>query len=324
MWTASLAPRTVTTYSTGYQSYLNFLIRYQLCHPLRNHHQLPVISEILLQYFIAYCFSVLHVQCATVKNYLAGIRFVYLRAGIDTCLDHPTAPSMSRLQTLLRGYKKLHISSTKKRLPITYNILTCIVAALRNGVFGAHDDLVMEAMCSLAFFGFLRCGEFTCAKSFDPEVNVCIKDVVLHPSQAKCAVNLKTSKTDPFRQGVTVNVFATSGSCCPFSSMRLLMFVRLQCGAKPCDAMFTDRGGLPVARSAFLSWLNIVLCRIGLNPSLYSGHSFRIGAATTAAHVNIQDHMIKTLGRWSSDCFTRYIRTPEDDIRRAHSSMARS
>ena len=40
------------------------------------------------------------------------------------------------------------------------------------------------------------------------------------------------------------------------------------------------------------------------NASNYAGHSYRIGAATTAAEVNLPLWLIKTMGRWLSDCFT--------------------
>ena len=44
----------------------------------------------------------------------------------------------------------------------------------------------------------------------------------------------------------------------------------------------------------------------GVDITQYSGHSFRIGAATTAAVVGIEDSLIRTLGRWESAAYLLY------------------
>ena len=52
----------------------------------------------------------------------------------------------------------------------------------------------------------------------------------------------------------------------------------------------------------------------GLNSSAYAGHSFRIGAATTASKRGIPDATIKMLGRWESSAYTLYVRTPRESL----------
>ena len=59
----------------------------------------------------------------------------------------------------------------------------------------------------------------------------------------------------------------------------------------------------------------MALAAEGMQLSFYSGHSFRIGAATTAAANGISDVMIKTTGRWESAAYTLYVRTPRDQLR---------
>ena len=63
------------------------------------------------------------------------------------------------------------------------------------------------------------------------------------------------------------------------------------------DPQFTTLARTPLTWAFIIDKLKILLSRLGYDSALYSGHSFRIGAATTAAAANIPDHMIRTLGR---------------------------
>ena len=68
--------------------------------------------------------------------------------------------------------------------------------------------------------------------------------------------------------------------------------------------------GVCLSRSLFVNNVKMFLALAGIDPKGYSGHSFRIGGATTAASAGLMDWEIKVLGRWSSDTYQNYIRTP--------------
>ena len=61
---------------------------------------------------------------------------------------------------------------------------------------------------------------------------------------------------------------------------------------------------------------------LGLSSDSYNGHSFRFGAATAAHEARLNDHLIQTLGRWSSDCYTRYIHTSLKVIQQVQKQLA--
>ena len=323
LWTASIGQKTRTTYLTGLQCYKLFLVSSRVIPSTHCHTADLPADEQHLQYFLAHCFKTLKLAFSTVKSYLAGIRYFMLQAGTHCALTNHNSPAFSSIQTLLRGYKKLHHPPSSTRLPITFHVLCKIVGVLRSGLFGHHMDLVLETMCSMAFFGFLRCGEFTCYKEFNSTINVGVGDVFVDKEQERYTFRLKASKTDPFRKGLDIIIFATNKFVCPFRCMLRLIETRQSSGAHHLDPLFIDQRGRPMSRSMFLDCLDIILRRAGYNSNQYSGHSFRIGAATSAAEANIEDHLIQSLGRWRSNCFTRYIHTPETTIQQAQLSMCK-
>ena len=162
------------------------------------------------------------------------------------------------------------------------------------------------ASCT-GFFGFLRCGEFTTnSPNFDQKFHLSLEDVQVDRSinPTVLFLRLKTSKTDPFRKGRTLRIGATGTPIC---AVRALMAFLHRRGSKP-GPLFMLQSGIPLTRQTFIHWLKCALNRLGIDGN-YSGHSFRIGAATTAAATGVPDHLIKTLGRWLSNAYQVYLRT---------------
>jgi len=56
-----------------------------------------------------------------------------------------------------------------------------------------------------------------------------------------------------------------------------------------------------------------MLARAGI-PGNFPSHSFRTGAATVAARNGNPDHLIQSLGRWSSNTYQLYIRMPSEAL----------
>ena len=56
------------------------------------------------------------------------------------------------------------------------------------------------------------------------------------------------------------------------------------------------------------------LALAGVDQSKYCGHSFPIGAATTAAKKGMEDCIIKILGRWESLAYLQYVRLPREQL----------
>lgn len=193
---------------------------------------------------------------------------------------------------------------------------------LADGLLGIHTDLTIQTACTLAFYGFLRCSEFTCRNTFNPTVNLCIEDVNF-VSDNEVVVNLKASKTDAFRRGIPISLFKMNNNICPYKQLHKFMDFRKCQKAKQTDSLFIDEAGLPLTRNGFINKLKTILTALGFNEQLYSGHSFRSGAATTASSSGVEDSMIQTLGRWKSGCFRRYVRTSKYDIKKALEKLSR-
>ncbi|XP_034086278.1 uncharacterized protein LOC117555511 [Gymnodraco acuticeps] len=93
---------------------------------------------------------------------------------------------------------------------------------------------------------------------------------------------------------------------CPYKSM--IKFLHLRSSTNPLSPLFLLPGNIPLTKHRFNYYLKQILSKSGLSPQLFSGHSFRIGAATSAAIQGVSSSSLQQLGRWSSSAFTSYIR----------------
>ena len=201
--------------------------------------QLPPVSEFLLMRFIAFCETQMHLRYSTIKSYLCSICFFYLQKGGFNPLENFFGKPLPNLRIVLMGLKKKHSDFPKRvQLPITFDILHKMYTLLHKGVFNLFIDSLLEAACVVAFFGFLRCGEFTVLDQFNSDTNLCYNNVQV---TNECTfLLLKKSKTDPFRYGITIPLFRNCSDICPVTSVQnYIKFRNSMCIAT--ESFFCDR-----------------------------------------------------------------------------------
>lgn len=208
---------------------------------------------------------------------MASIRCLQIQKG----LGNPFADPLPRLEYVLVGIKRTEAQSgtpTRPRLPILRQIwLTTPLVP---------NNVMLWAAACTGFFGFLRAGEFTVPspEAYDPDVHLNLSDLAVdsHCNPLLVQLRIKQSKTDPFRKGIDIFLGSTGMDICPVQAIIQYLCIR---NPDPGPLFMPAYPGLPRC----------------------NGHSFRIGAATTAAQQGLQDSLIQTLGRWCSDAFKIYI-----------------
>ena len=290
-----IASSTRRTYSSAQRKFLEFCHWSQSVHP--NGSPLPA-SEWTLMLFASHLSNT--IKASSIKVYLAAIRSLHLENGFP----NPLANCL-RLERVIRGIKRCQGTSKRERLPVTVAVLSRIREILN---FQCYDDILLWAACCTGFFGFLRSGEFTTQNAkFDARVHLTLDDVQIdrHENPKVVFLRVKCSKTDPFRKGHTIRLGVSGNIICPVRSLLRYLHMR---GGDP-GPLFRHTNGLPLTRATLTTWLRTAVSRAGIE-GIFSGHSFRIGAATSAAAAGIPDHLIKTLGRWLSSAYQLYIQTP--------------
>ena len=201
-----------------------------------------------------------------------------------------------------------------------------LVSFIYKGLFGVPEDQMFLAAITLAFYRFLCCGEFTSpiTSAFSACRHLAVQDVIFYPtfnSPLYMTVRCKFSKTDPFWRRHTLYLFSTHTLTCPVAAMKKYLSLKKY---DPHVPLLCLGDGTSLTHSKFVRMLRSVLQKLGFQPTIYAGHSFRIGAATTAAATCLPDYLIKSLGRWSSECYIQYIHTPQKSLQAATLSMVQA
>lgn len=294
----SLAPASQQAYRTGQTCYRRFCASFGLP-------ETPA-TDATLAYFIGHM-SRAGLSLSTAKMYLAAVRRLHLQHGFAM---PPGLPPLAA--TALQGYQARGVpcGPLRPRLALTPDLLLRLKASLIAGPLCIWDQRCVWAAVTLAFFCGLRASDYLRSA---PGRGLLRLD--LYVSAARCSARLRLQKTRQHGAPQWVSAPATGTALCPVRSLGSYCAARDQHFPQNRPLFLLHDGGpLTPAR------LNQIL-REALGDG-FSTHSLRIGIATAATAVGVDDATVQRLGRWRSSAFNGYVRGLRPDIERALLAVA--
>jgi hypothetical protein len=310
LFNSDLEPSSNRAYATGARAFERFLAEFGIpfsCTP----------SPSVLAGFIAWLTmpgprSPAGLAASSINTYLCGVRDMIQRLG---------APDPFRgiwsLERVFRAAKKRQSRPVRRRTALVQPVMVLIMEVLFKALAGDpfRRAVVAFAWC-LSYNLLLRHGEACPRESAPPEA---------FPRDSWwCRVNpdvatfsLPRSKTDVFREGVTLTCTRVAGSpLCPIfwhdEMVRLCPFDR-----RASDGFLLSTGlGVPLSRDKSMALLQACgrelneVYGFGLDVEAFGNASFRRGGASWLSHLGVPAATIRALGRWKSDAYLLYIDTP--------------
>ena len=258
------------------------------------------ISPAMLALFIAYMFDQQYAP-STVNTYVSSLSYSHKLSGL------PDPTRVFYIVQMLKGYGKKGFR-LDCRLPITLPILKNLLEISPHITGSQYQICQFRAMCSLAFFAFLRIGKITTMKSSGCQplqMHQLAKTYDTCNQVDGIKLTFLDFKHNYDKRSFTL-ILKRQPNSCPIALLLDFLFQR----GNQQRAIFLTQHGAPITRESFASRLIAAIRYCGPDPTWYKGHSFRIGAASFAAEQGMSDAQIHTLGCWQLNAFHQYIQVP--------------
>lgn len=293
----ALSSRTKTLYLNYWQRYCDFC---QLHHIVIT---LPV-SEVNLVNFLGHLVTV-GLKANTIASHASALAY------INKYLGYTDFSNSFLVKQFFKGCNTLSAGQAgpDTRLPITYNLFGKIIEALPYTIQSLYNRILFSTMCILAFHGFLRISEL-CAKNTSS--NHAIKTENVHVLEHEggiqgIQIQLQTFKHSRAPVTLLLPRHLQNSRLCPYVAVKTYQTYFTH----KTGPFFKHLNGTPVSYSFFNENLRNTINFLGFDPAKYKSHSFRIGAATSAAIQGYSEDVIKRMGRWNSNALQNYIRMPQ-------------
>ena len=287
---SSVAPRTLSLYESAGREFAAF----------RESRGLETTWPVPIDHLMEYCVF-LHnkgLVTGTIKGKLAGLSFsAKLHGWSDTTAD-------GRIRRMLEGWSRLAHREPDSRRPITPELLRGLRGQWNSICSSQYEQCLFHATALTAFNGAFRMAEVL-AKAKADTTRTALWRSDLACSEQGAVIFPRKSKTDQKGQGARVELHpSTLSEICPVKA--LLDYLALR--GERSGYLFCHTDGGPLTIYQFWTIAKKALLALGLDGFRFGTHSFRIGAASTAAASGFKEQDIKAIGRWRSKAYKTYVR----------------
>jgi hypothetical protein len=161
----------------------------------------------------------------------------------------------------------------------------------------------------IAFFSFSRLGNLlpSSQNQFDPKVHLTRQDIFV--ASDGILIYLKWTKTiqDGSRFLLLPLVAIPEHILCPLQAVKRMLALSPAPGGAPAFSYRFKSTLLSINHSQLVQLFRVLLNSLGLNSSLYSGHSFRRSGASFAFQAGVRSELIQAHGDWRSMAYMQYL-----------------
>ena len=248
-----------------------------------------------------------------IKHLLSSVKFIH------QALDQPFPADSFMIDMTMQGLKRRLAKVPFQVLPITPAILKRIFPYLN---MSKPQDLALWCAYLISFYGLLRKSNAV-PKSSKYDVNKVLvrRNISIDIENNMVYLYLGYGKTNNFcTRDIVIPIPGNEDLA--LDPVRHLNALFRTVNSSPSSPAFSYASDKFIKYSDFTSRLKSLLKKFNIDPSLYSGHSFRRGGATFLHLCGGTALMIQASGDWSSQCFTRYLYLSEAE--RLHSQALMS
>ena len=265
-------------------------------------------SEETLMLYVTYLDEHLRQHYASVRHHLAAIQSAHIALGMQNPLEN-----CPRLHQLLHALPEgsSHCPSRRLRPPRHHVQLPAQGQASPLPQLSQGQSF-MGSPYHGPLWPVLQWGASTTQASRSRSSPLhqgtrCQTSLLCGPASLHVHIFLASSKTDYFHQGCPVIIGCTRTPICRACKAWHLLQYHQHAGSSP-EAPFFKINNRALDRVTLVNHIKRLATSLGLDSSRYSGHSLRIGGATSATEAGLSHWQIKLLGHWNSQAYQTYIK----------------